>query len=190
MIQLGLLFIIAARQLYCIYDYSNDNDFTERYFENLSTKERYKKAAELFQKAIEANNDAEAYFQLGELYEHGFGLNQDTEKAAELYTVAAKNNHSGAMYSLGFLCETENGMVSDGTLQTKAYKLYLMAAELGNTSAQFKLEMDYVTIPSAGVVKRSDYSKVVNILNRYTDEKERRECINDLYRYEIVLDIT
>jgi|AntRauTorckE5430_2_1112549.scaffolds.fasta_scaffold05596_5 TPR repeat protein len=61
----------------------------------------YAEMMERYQKRMEANDDIEAMFLLGDCYDCGDnGLQQDSSKAIELYSKAAKLGHNAAHYNL------------------------------------------------------------------------------------------
>lgn len=59
------------------------------------------KAFEWFTKAA-GQGHAEAQFNLGLMYEQGYGVRQDYQKAVEWYTKAAHQGVAQAQYNLGF----------------------------------------------------------------------------------------
>lgn len=100
------------------------------------------------QKIIELSNasklgDANAMFELGELYLYGDGVTEDSNIAAEWYLKAAQAGHAGAMYELGDLYTLGWGVVVDINEAEKWYseamKLYIKEAETGDSNAMFKL---------------------------------------------------
>ncbi len=180
-LQLGLMFISAAKSQYSFYEYIETSPVLEMYFNNLPKSECYIKAVEMFEAAAEADH-AEALFQLGFLHENGLGVEQDICKAVEFYESAVKLNHPEAMYYLGCICETR-GQIK------KAYELYVEAAKLGNSNALLKLEMEYQIISNVGVVKRADCVRVKHLLKRCISSEEKEQCINDLYKYDFIFDV-
>jgi len=47
--------------------------------------------------------DTKACFFLGVCYERGIGVARDTDKAVEVYTIAADSGHADAQYNLAVL---------------------------------------------------------------------------------------
>ena len=70
--------------------------------------------------SIEAENgNAYAQADLGDMYYHGVGVDQNYEKSIKWFELAAKQSHSRAQYNLGVL--QENGF---GTKQDMTKALY------------------------------------------------------------------
>lgn len=64
----------------------------------------YEVAFQEFTKAADAG-DINAQYNLGVMYEHGHGVEQDEVKAAEWYLLAADNGHPEASLALSLLYE-------------------------------------------------------------------------------------
>ncbi|MCC3859811.1 tetratricopeptide repeat protein [Pseudemcibacter aquimaris] len=77
-----------------------DNKKGEEAYENGN----YEVALVEFTKAAEAG-DADAQYNLGVMYEHGHGVEQDEVQAAEWYIMAADNGHPEASLALSLLYE-------------------------------------------------------------------------------------
>lgn len=83
----------------------------EAYVEGDGVEVNYQSAVEFCTRAIGANNFGAGY-QLGTLYERGWGVRRDFEKAQEFYTLAAENPtdgipHTNAMLALAGLLERD-----------------------------------------------------------------------------------
>lgn len=87
-------------------------------------------------------NNRQARFLLGYLYENGRGLPRDYEKAAENYQAAALQSLSLAQNNLGKLYELGLGVPKNNR---KAFELYLAAAQQGNPVARLNLASMYLT---------------------------------------------
>ncbi len=68
------------------------NDFKE-------SKKWYAKALQLWQTEADLG-DADAQYNLGRLYDYGYGVPRDANKAAEFFTLAAAQGHAGAQKRL------------------------------------------------------------------------------------------
>ena len=81
----------------------------------------YKKAIQLYNKAIELNND-DAMVEMGCLYKHGEGIEQDYKKAYDLFLRASKLNNAKAFICLGILYKNGQGVPFDMIQSIKYYK--------------------------------------------------------------------
>lgn len=79
---------------------------------------------------------APAQYQMGIIYQHGYGLAKDGMKALELFTLAAEQNYSDAQFELA-LIYSEGKLVKQDL--KKAYTLTFKAARKGLASAQYNL---------------------------------------------------
>ncbi len=80
--------------------------------------------------------DTRAQYNLGVLYDKGFGATQDYAEAARWYLVAAERGHLDAQANLGFAYERGRGVTQD---YAAAAKWYRAAAERGDIPAQANL---------------------------------------------------
>ncbi len=93
-----------------------------------------RQAAQFLEKAAGAG-DAEAIFELGQLYEKGIGVEQDVARAIELYEKAAAADFADAINDLGFLYFSGGtGVRKD---MGKAIGFFRRAAELRQPEAMF-----------------------------------------------------
>lgn len=182
MVQLGSFYLSCARIPEEIMKFSESKEIAE--ICSLKKKRIYLIAAECFQKAIYSGSVSANYYLAG-LYEHGFGVNKDMERAVELYTAACDGGCADAMYSLAFIYEQELCLSSDGKNQQRAYLLYIKSAAGGNVYSQRKLN-DYVVIPNVGVTKRSNYNLIKNLLDECVGD-EVYSVILDLYLNELII---
>jgi uncharacterized protein len=97
-----------------------------------------------------AGGDVSAWYNLGLMYEQGYGVNQDKAKAAFCYRKAADRGQVQAQCRLGFLYYQGQGVPRD--LQ-QAAEWYKKAAEQGNSQAQAALGKMYLS--GEGVPKDS-----------------------------------
>lgn len=92
-------------------------------------------AIEQFRPLVEEGY-APAQYQMGVVYQHGYGVPKDGMKALELYELAANQNYSDAQFELA-LIYSEGKLVKKDL--KKAYHLTHAAAKKGLASAQFNL---------------------------------------------------
>ena len=69
-------------------------------------------AAKWLEMAVALGN-AEAMFQLGVFYTEGMGVDQDLEKAADLFYRAARRHHAEARFAYADCCSQGNGVPQD-----------------------------------------------------------------------------
>jgi TPR repeat protein len=67
---------------------------------------------EYYQKAAEKDN-ADAYYSIGRLYENGYGVEQNYEKALEYYQKAADHNLCAAFNQIGWYYNNGYGVEKD-----------------------------------------------------------------------------
>ncbi|WP_439830620.1 SEL1-like repeat protein [Aeromonas veronii] len=84
--------------------------------------------------------DAEAQFQLGELYDFGQEMEQSDSQALLWYRKAAEQGHPDAQYNLGIMYATGQGVTKN--VRT-AVEWCLKAAEQGHAAAQFNMGASY-----------------------------------------------
>jgi len=87
-----------------------------------------------------AQNDAEAQFELGVMYDTGEGAPQSHTEAAKWYRKAAEQGWAKAQHNLGHLYENGEGVPQDCA---EAVKWYCMAADQGVTRSQYNLGFMY-----------------------------------------------
>ena len=86
------------------------------------------------------HGDAEAQYNLGNLYYLGEGTPQDYAEAAKWYRLAAEQGNAAAQNNLGVMYDEGEGVRQD---DREAVKWYRKAAEQGNASAQYNLGVMY-----------------------------------------------
>lgn len=84
--------------------------------------------------------DADAQFEIGNMYYTGENLPQDYGTAVDWYRLAAKQGHPYAQNNLGAMYQTGEGVQQDYGDSVKWYRL---AAEQGYAAAQANLGMMY-----------------------------------------------
>ena len=119
---------------------------------------------------------ASAMNNLGYMYEHGVGVEQDGAKAVEWYTKAADLGHATAMNDLGYMYMYGEGVEQDGA---KAVEWYIKAADLGNTTAMNRL--GYMYYNGEGV--EQDYAKAIEWSTKAADSGDATAMNNLGYMY-------
>jgi uncharacterized protein len=90
--------------------------------------------------AAAQNQEADAQFELGQLYEYGKGVEQDYQKAMHWYKLAANSELFKAEYSIALLYEKGRGVEVD---YVAAAKWYQKAADKGDPWSQTNLAYLY-----------------------------------------------
>ncbi|MDE7136766.1 MAG: sel1 repeat family protein [Muribaculaceae bacterium] len=106
-------------------DAFNDNDYTE--------------ALRWFRKSAEQGN-ASAQYNLGYMYDNGYGVAQNDTEAAKWYSKAAEQGNASAQYNLGYMYDNGYGVAKN---DTEAAKWYSKAAEQGDSGAQYYIGTMY-----------------------------------------------
>ena len=73
---------------------------------------------------------------LAEVYENGFGIEQNYKEAMKLYKKVAEQGNHEALFKIGYFYEEGLGVKQS---YRKAFNLYKKFAKLGNRAAQYKL---------------------------------------------------
>ena len=92
----------------------------------------YAAAIKSFQKAV-ALGSVDAAYQMGRVYEYGYGVVPDDKKAAEWYRMAAGKGHASAEFYLGYFYDEGRGTKQDFG---QAMFWYREAALQGNAAAE------------------------------------------------------
>ena len=99
----------------------------------------YARAAKLWQPLAEKGN-AIAQYDLGMLYQHGWGVKKDLEAARNWYYKSAMQNNAEAQYNLGLMYETAQGVFRS---DLEAFKWWKYAASQGQPDAEYNLGVMY-----------------------------------------------
>ena len=121
-------------------------------------KKEYEKAVEFYQKAADKGY-TNAQYNLGVMYDNGWGVRQDYIKAVELYQKAADQGNADALSNLGVMYESGQSVKQD---YKKAVELFEEAAAQGNAFAQINLGEMYV----AGKGVKKDYVKARELFKK------------------------
>ncbi len=99
----------------------------------------HSEALKWFHKAAYMGN-AEAQYNLGEMYRNGEGVKKDFREAAKQYDLAAAQGHTEAEYRVGVMSEIGQGFVKN---DKNAVEWYRKAAEKKDANAQNNLGFMY-----------------------------------------------
>ena len=83
-------------------------------------------------KPLAEQGDADAQYNLGRMYDNGYGTPQDYKAALKWYTAAAEQGVAQAQYLLGLMYNTGQGVQQD---DIQAYMWWNLAATNRNNSA-------------------------------------------------------
>lgn len=89
-------------------------------------------------RSVSNRESSESIFLRGRKYEKGDGVDQDYDKAIDLYKLAAKKKSANAYYSLGMMYKEGRGVQTD---YAQAENLLFRSAKLENADAQYHLFM-------------------------------------------------
>ena len=104
-------------------------------------KGNYTKAIEWYRKSAEQGY-ARAQYNLGVMYQNGYGISQDYTEAVKWCRKAAEQGDATAQSNLGWMYQDGKGVVKD---VTEAVKWYRKSAEQGDARAQSNLGIMYET---------------------------------------------
>ena len=97
-------------------------------------------ALEEFSRLADKEGDSEARYQLGRMYEQGFGVPKDEIQAFKIFEKAAEEGNAKAALKVGNAYYLGTGTVKN---YTDAFKWFQKAAESDNYSAQYNLGLMY-----------------------------------------------
>jgi TPR repeat protein len=133
-------------------------------------------------RAATAQNNADAEFVLGYMYEHGVGVARDYTVAFQNYQAAAVQHHAGAENNLASLYQNGLGVKKNAA---KAFGWYLVSAQQGDPVAQCNLAALYY----AGSGTRRDQSEAFRWLraSAESDLPDAQLHLSYFYFYGIVV---
>ena len=91
-------------------------------------------------KPIAEEGNAAAQFNLGLMYQNGYGVPQDYKESVYWYRLAAEQGEADSQYNLGVMYERGYGVSQD---DKEAVNWYRLSAEQGLTDAQYNLGFMY-----------------------------------------------
>jgi TPR repeat protein len=84
--------------------------------------------------------DASAQYNLGIMYDNGYGVPQDYAEAVRWYRLAAEQGYASAQFNLALMYRNGEGVPQD---DAEAVRWYRLAAEQGYADAQLNLGVMY-----------------------------------------------
>ena len=108
--------------------------------------------------------DADAQYNLGQMYNQGKGVPQDDKTAVKWYKLAAKQGNAPAQYNLGLMYAMGTGVIKDNVY---AHMWWNIAASSGNENA---------------VIGRDIVAKRMTSANINAAQKLARECVRKKYK--------
>jgi len=112
-----------------------------------------------FQMKLAVRGNPEAQFKVGEMYETGFGVEQNTKEAVKWITKAASKGHETANFKLLYWDMEKNDLNNKNRNQFEGLKV---KAEAGNPQAEYYLGKMY----AHGVGVKKDSDKAIDWLNK------------------------
>ena len=106
-------------------------------------------------RAAAADGDVRAQYNLGIMFDNGYGVQQKYMEAADWYRVAAERGYADAQYNLGAMYDYGHGVPRD---HAQAERWYRAAAEQGDADAQYSLAVMYNC--GEGVVQDLPYAQM------------------------------
>ncbi|EFC35961.1 predicted protein [Naegleria gruberi] len=95
-------------------------------------------AMEWLLKSVDQNNNTNALFNIGYMFETGLGREQNYSEALEWYEMAAEQGDPEAQFTVGLFYEFGKGVEKD---EEQAREWYWKAARCGHADAQKKIEL-------------------------------------------------
>lgn len=139
---------VSLPKAYAYFKAAADEDYTKAYakmgeiyrskyypFNDMSMSDKfYKKALKAFKKKIDSDGDA--CYELGRIYQNGYGVNVDSEQAKYYYKLGALKGNANASYEFGLICK--NNME-----YPEAARFFQQATDKGLYRAMFELAKLY-----------------------------------------------
>ncbi len=138
------------------------------YQQGIVNKPNYQLAIEWYKKSAEQEYES-AFFNLGELYSNGEGVNKDLRKAVEYYILGAKHNSLDCIYNLACCYFSGEGVEED---KEKAFSLFEKASALNDPFAKYELYKCYIN----GWGTEMDKKQALMALNEAAKLKHPESC--------------
>jgi len=133
--------------------FSQGNDLALGIYE--LNRGEFQAAIKQFQPLV-AKGYAPAQYQMATVYQHGYGVAKNSQKALALFKLAAKQNYADAQFELAIIYS--EGKLTQKNL-TKAYQLTRTLSNKGLASAQYNLALMYAN----GTGIKQDYVKAARL---------------------------
>ena len=138
------------------------------YQQGIVNKPNYQLAIEWYKKSAEQDYES-AFFNLGELYSNGEGVNKDLKKAVEYYILGANHNSLDCIYNLACCYFSGEGVEED---KEKAFSLFEEASTLNDPFAKYELYKCYIN----GWGTKEDEKLALKVLNEAAKLKHPKSC--------------
>lgn len=139
---------VSLPKAYAFYKAAADRDYTKAYtkmgeiyvssyypFKDKSRSDKYyQKALKIYKQKEETSG--EACYELGRMYQNGYGVAADQEQAKYYYKSGALLGDKNASWRFGLICKSEMEYAD-------AYKFFLKAAKAGQGMAMYELAQLY-----------------------------------------------
>lgn len=121
-------------------------------------EEDYTFALKELNRLIDVEQNEEARYQLGRLYENGWGVEQDSDKAFGLYKMSAEKGNENSALKLGNAFYLGRGVEKN---YADALKWYKISAQKGNYAAQYNIGLMFEegTGVKKNIIKAFEYYK-------------------------------
>lgn len=181
---------VSLPKAYAFYKAAADRGYTKAYtkmgeiyvskyypFNDKAASDKYyKKALKIYKQ--KETSDGEACYELGRMYQNGYGVVSDKEQAKFYYKSGALLGDKNASWRFGLLCKEEMEY-------PEAYKFFLKAAEKGQGMAMYELAKLYedglgVTMSREKAIEW--YTKCAN--SSYVARSSARKALKRLGSYE------
>ncbi len=143
--------------------YPAEDRFSFQLARAYTANKQYKSALFYYNLAAVPGNYAAAQYNLGVMYEKGYGIAEDDKKAFKWYLKAAEQNHGWAKYQVGLNYLNGKGVPKNDVM---AVKWFQKAAELGNANAQNNLGWLY----AAGKGVEQNYTEAVKWYSKSAEQ--------------------
>ena len=104
-------------------------------------------------KPLAEQGNAEAQYNLGVMYDNGFGVIEDDREAVKWFRLSAEKGHADAQHNVGVMYDDGQGVIED---DKEAVKWFRLAAEQGDAESQHSLGVMYGN--GEGVIEDNVYA--------------------------------
>ncbi len=158
----AVVFILGT--IFCPY-FAYGDDMAKR-CQLLFSEGRYQKSFSFCKKAAICGN-ALAQYNLGWMYEFGYGVQKDESEAFKWFKMSAEQGHVDAQFMLGWIYEDGHGVAKN---YAKAIEWYQKAADKGNERAKYhigllKKKIEEIKHREGELEKLSDKQKCIYFFN-------------------------
>lgn len=181
---------VSLPKAYAYYKAAADKDYTKAFLkmgeifiskyypfnDKAKSDKYYQKAFKVYSQ--KTNSDAEACYEIGNMYKNGLGIEQDMEKAKFYFKNGAIRNDKNASYEYGMICKSE-------LEYPESFKFFKFSAENGHEMAMFELANAY----EYGIGTNMDRIKAIEWYKKCAESdcpiaSEARKALKHLGVYE------